>query len=63
MAEERSWDAGTWEGARRAHLRRALQRTVRERLQVMIQLGETSRWMARLERPGAGEERSRRPRA
>lgn len=37
------WDAATWEGARRARLRRALQRTVRERLEVLESLTETSR--------------------
>lgn len=38
-----AWDAATWEGARRAQLRRALQRTVRERLEVLEELTETSR--------------------
>lgn len=58
MAEEQSWSAGTWEGARRAHLRRALRRTVRERLEVMVELGETGRRLARLGRPEAVEARS-----
>lgn len=44
------WQQGTWEGARRAQLRRALARTVRERLEVMVQLTETSRELARIGR-------------
>ncbi|MFW6085445.1 MAG: hypothetical protein ACODAA_09540 [Gemmatimonadota bacterium] len=44
------WDAGTWEGARRAQLQRALQRTVRERLEVLEGLTETSRRLIELGR-------------
>lgn len=36
------WDFGTWEGARRLQLERALQLTVRERLQALGELWETS---------------------
>lgn len=36
------WEAATWEGARRARIRRALELTVRERLEVLEALTETS---------------------
>lgn len=44
------WEAATWEGARRAKLRRALRLTVRERLEIMVALTETA---ARLSEIGA----------
>lgn len=46
MTDHDDWDAGTWDGARRAQLQRALQMTVRERLEVMEQLSETGRRIA-----------------
>jgi hypothetical protein len=52
---EVGWEAGTWEGSRRLQLRRALKLTVRERLQALEALAETSdrlseiRWMKRRE--------------
>lgn len=36
------WEAATWEGARRAQIRRSLELTVRERLEVLEALAETS---------------------
>lgn len=36
------WEAATWTGARRAQIRRALELTVRERLEVLESLAETS---------------------
>lgn len=36
------WGAATWEGARRAQIRRALELTVRERLEILEALAETS---------------------
>jgi hypothetical protein len=42
MPEIDPWEAATWEGARRARLRRALELTVRERLEVLDALAETS---------------------
>lgn len=36
------WEAATWEGARRARIRRTLELTVRERLEVLESLAETS---------------------
>lgn len=36
------WEAATWEGAQRARTRRALELTVRERLEVLEALAETS---------------------
>lgn len=42
MPDDTSWEAATWEGARRARLRRSLERTVRERLQALAALTGTS---------------------
>jgi hypothetical protein len=42
-ADSGAWEAGTWEGARRAQIRRALKRTLRERLEALEELAETSR--------------------
>lgn len=42
MPETDGWEAATWEGARRAQLRRALERTVRERLEALESLADTS---------------------
>jgi hypothetical protein len=39
---EDGWEAATWEGSRRAQLRRALTLTVRERLEVLEALAEAS---------------------
>lgn len=46
MPDEAEWEAGTWEGARRAQLRRALQLTVRERLLALEELAEVSERLA-----------------
>ena len=45
---DRPWEAGTWEGARRAQLRRALRLSVRERLEIMVALTETAARLAEL---------------
>ena len=50
--DRRAWEAGTWEGSRRAQLRRALQLSVRERLEVLETLSETSVELARAAGPG-----------
>lgn len=42
MRPDDPWEAATWEGARRARIRRALDLTVRERLEIMESLAETS---------------------
>jgi len=44
MAErtERDWEAATWNGSRRAQLRRTLRLTPRERLEAMIELERTA---------------------
>ena len=42
MSDHPDWAAATWDGARRARIRRALRLTVRERLQALEDLGETS---------------------
>jgi len=47
MPDDRSWDAGSWEGSRRAQLRRSLRLSVRERLEVMESLSETAAELAR----------------
>ncbi len=41
MSNETSWEAATWEGARREQLRRALRLSVRERLEALEALAET----------------------
>lgn len=48
MSEQRGWEAGTWEGARRSGLRRALRLSVRERLEALDALAETSERLARI---------------
>lgn len=42
MSSEEDWRAATWEGSRRAQIRRALRLTVRERLEALEALTETS---------------------
>lgn len=44
------WEAATWAGARRAQIRRALELTVRERLEVLEALAETSARLVELGR-------------
>ncbi|MEX1182280.1 MAG: hypothetical protein WEF86_03530 [Gemmatimonadota bacterium] len=44
--ETDGWDAATWEGSRRAQLRRALTLTVRQRLEGLEALSATSRRLA-----------------
>jgi len=41
-SEDRPWDGGTWDGARREALRRAMRLTVRERLEALDALWVTS---------------------
>lgn len=56
MPRADAWEAATWEGARRARIRRALELTVRERLEVLESLAETSERLmeiGRLAREGA----------
>ena len=47
MRAETFWEAATWEGARRVQLRRALRCSVRERLEAMEALAETSEQLLR----------------
>ena len=47
-SDQPGWEAGTWEGARRSGLRRALRLTVRERLEALEALAETSERLARI---------------
>lgn len=48
-----NWQTSTWEGSRRAQLRAALRLTVRQRLEALESLGETSRHFAQLREAGA----------
>lgn len=58
------WEAATWEGARRAQLRRALRLTILERLQALEALAETSRRLVELGRSArAGGDASSPPRS
>lgn len=50
------WEAATWEGARRARLRRALELTVRERLEVLEALTETSARLVEIGRQARDKE-------
>ncbi len=47
------WQTGTWEGSRRAQLRASLRLTVRQRLEALEALSETSRHFAKLRDQGA----------
>lgn len=42
MTDDHYWEAGTWEGARKTQIERALRLTVRERLEALEALSETS---------------------
>ena len=46
MSDQRNWDAATWEGSRKAQLRRALGLSVEQRLQELDELTETARQLA-----------------
>lgn len=48
MSSRGDWDAATWEGSRRAQIRRGLRLTARERLQALEDLAETSERLAEL---------------
>ena len=45
---EQNWDNASWEGSRRAMIRKSLKLTVRERLQALEDLAETSHKLANL---------------
>ncbi len=48
--QEQDWSNATWLGSRRAMIRRALKLTVRQRLQVLQDLCETSAKLALLKK-------------
>lgn len=60
MDAETGWEAATWEGSRRARIRRALRLTVRERLEGLEALAEVS---ARLAQSAPPAEAGTRPHA
>ncbi len=45
--KDENWDAGTWEGSRRAQLRGSLTLTVRERLEALEDMAEVSERLIR----------------
>jgi len=45
---EQNWDHASWEGSRRAMIRKSLKLTVRERLQALEDLAETSQKLTNL---------------
>jgi hypothetical protein len=47
MSSNPDWSSATWEGSRRAQIRRDLRLTVRERLEALEALTETSERLAR----------------
>ena len=51
--ERDTWETATWEGSRRAQLRRALALTVRERLQAAEALADLARQLAAMPRKPA----------
>ena len=51
MSSAADWDAATWEGSRRAQIRRNLRLTVRERLEALEALTETSQRLVQSFRP------------
>lgn len=51
--DDKVWDTATWEGSRRAQLRQSLRLSVRERLQALESLAETSRHFDKLRKSGA----------
>ncbi|HKJ70469.1 MAG TPA: hypothetical protein VKA55_01775 [Gammaproteobacteria bacterium] len=53
---EPGWEAATWEGSRRAQVRRGLRLTPRQRLEAMVALSETAERLA--ESPEAVPEES-----
>jgi len=55
MSSNPDWSAATWEGSRRAQIRRNLRLTVRERLEALEDLAETSERLARTAREAPTE--------
>lgn len=51
MNNEGDWNAATWEGSRRAQIRRSLRLTVRERLEALEALAETSERLSQVVSP------------
>lgn len=49
---DKDWDAASWEGSRRAQLRDSLRLTVRERLEALETLAETSRHFEQMRKTG-----------
>ena len=45
---EQNWDNASWEGSRKAMIRKSLKLTVRERLQALEDLAKTSHKLANL---------------
>lgn len=50
--DQPNWDNGTWEGNRRAQLRRSLKLTVRQRLEALEALNQTNNHMRHLRKTG-----------
>lgn len=48
MSSTEDWSAATWEGSRRTQIRRSLRLTVRERLEALKDLAETSERLSQL---------------
>lgn len=44
--DDKDWRSATWEGSRRAQLRRSLELTPMQRLQALEDLTEVSRWLS-----------------
>ena len=54
---EQDWGNASWEGSRRAMIRKSLKLTVRERLQALEDMVETSQKLAKLKSKAKGNPR------
>jgi len=45
-SDDKAWGSATWEGSRRAQLRRSLKLTPMQRLAVLEDLTEVSQWLS-----------------
>lgn len=61
MTNQKSWDTVTWEGSRRAQIRRNLRLSPRQRLEALETLTETSRVLSQLGKRNPSERKKSTP--
>lgn len=61
MTNQKSWDTVTWEGSRRAQIRRNLRLSPRQRLEALEALTETSRVLSQLRKRNPSERKKSTP--